>query len=310
MPNEPRSISGHRAGHEMRTRSTLGIVAGESDVSVTTNRPHERLLIGGEWVEGGDGGYEIVNPATEAAVGVAPEASVQQAHDAARAARDAFESWSQTTPEQRAELLSAAAVRVREKLEDLVPLVISETGCTTAVGRAMQVPVAASRFDRYARGAREPNVIPLVPQEMPATPLAPAGLMGALARRAPVGVVACITPYNFPIVNMAGKVGPALAMGNTVVVKPAPQDPLAVTVFGEVLQEAGFPAGVVNIVTGSGADVGEAITASPHVDMVSFTGSTSVGQRIGEVCGRGMKRQLLELGGKGAGLVFDDADLR
>jgi acyl-CoA reductase-like NAD-dependent aldehyde dehydrogenase len=134
--------------------------------------------------------------------------------------------------------------------------------------------------------------------------------MGAVAVRQPVGVVACITPYNFPIVNMAGKVGPALAMGNTVVVKPAPQDPLAVTVFGEVLAAAGFPEGVVSVVTGSGADAGEALVASRHVDMVSFTGSTSVGQRIGEVCGRGMKRQLLELGGKGAGIVFDDADLR
>jgi acyl-CoA reductase-like NAD-dependent aldehyde dehydrogenase len=134
--------------------------------------------------------------------------------------------------------------------------------------------------------------------------------MGAVAVRQPVGVVACITPYNFPIVNMAGKVGPALAMGNTVVVKPAPQDPLAVTVFGEILQEAGFPDGVVNVVTGSGAEAGEALVASPHVDMVSFTGSTVVGKRIGEVAGRDMKRLLLELGGKGAGLVFDDADVR
>jgi phenylacetaldehyde dehydrogenase len=276
-------------------------------MSVTTD---ERLLIGGDWVDGGDGGYDIVNPATEAVVGVAPEASVQQAHDAARAARDAFESWSRTTPEHRAELLSAAAVRVREKLEDLVPLVISETGCTSAVGRAMQVPVAASRFDRYARGALEPNVIPLAPQEMPATPMAPAGLMGALARRAPVGVVACITPYNFPIVNMAGKIGPALAMGNTVVVKPAPQDPLAVIRVCELVRQAGFPDGVVNVVTGSGAEVGEALVGSKHVDMVSFTGSTGVGQRIGAVAGHDMKRLLLELGGKGAAVVFDDADLR
>lgn len=134
--------------------------------------------------------------------------------------------------------------------------------------------------------------------------------MGAIAVRQPVGVVACITPYNFPIVNMAGKIGPALAMGNTVVVKPAPQDPLAVTVFGEVLREAGFPAGVVNVVTGSGPEAGQALVASGHVDMVSFTGSTPVGQAIGEVAGRGMKRLLLELGGKGAGIVFDDADLK
>jgi acyl-CoA reductase-like NAD-dependent aldehyde dehydrogenase len=145
---------------------------------------------------------------------------------------------------------------------------------------------------------------------MPTTALAAGGLIGAIAVRQPVGVVACITPYNFPIVNMAGKVGPALAMGNTVVVKPAPQDPLAVIRFGEILVEAGFPPGVVNVVTGSGAEVGEALVASKHVDMVSFTGSTSVGQRIGAVAGHDMKRLLLELGGKGAGIVFDDADLK
>lgn len=275
-------------------------------MSVTTD---ERLLIGGDWVDGGDGGYEIVNPATESVVGVAPEASVQQAQDAARAARDAFESWSRTTPERRADLLKAAAERVRQKIEDLVPLVIAETGCTATVGRSMQVPVAASRFDRYAAGALEPAVIPLPPQEMPSTPLAPGGLMGALARRAPVGVVACITPYNFPIVNMAGKIGPALAMGNTVVVRPAPQDPLAVIELVEILDEVGFPPGVVNVVTGSSPATGEALVESRDVDMISFTGSTAVGLRIAEAGGRTMKRLLLELGGKGACLVLDDADL-
>ncbi|HYU39549.1 MAG TPA: aldehyde dehydrogenase family protein [Acidimicrobiia bacterium] len=275
-------------------------------MSVTTD---ERLLIGGDWVAGGDGGYDIVNPATEDVVGVAPEASAQQAHDAARAARDAFASWSQTTPQQRAELLKAAANRVRERIEDLVPLVIAETGCTATVGRSMQVPVAASRFDRYALGALEPSVIPLPPQEMPSTPLAPGGLMGALARRAPVGVVACVTPYNFPIVNMAGKIGPALAMGNTVIVRPAPQDPLAVIELVRILEEVGFPPGVVNVVTGSSPATGEALVESPDVDMISFTGSTSVGLRIAETGGRTMKRLLLELGGKGACLVLDDADL-
>src|SRR2546423_15648356 len=125
-----------------------------------------------------------------------------------------------------------------------------------------------------------------------------------------VGVEACITPYNFPIVNMAGKIGPALAMGNTVVVKPAPQDPLAVLRVVELIQQAGFPDGVGNVVSGSGAAVGEALVASKHVDMVSFTGSTVVGQRIGEVAGRDMKRLLLELGGKGAAVVFDDADVK
>jgi acyl-CoA reductase-like NAD-dependent aldehyde dehydrogenase len=280
-----------------------------TEAKATTTAPDERLLIGGDWVAGGDGGYEIVNPATEDVVGVAPEASVQQAQDAARAARDAFESWSQTTPEHRAELLKAAANRVRERIEDLVPLVISETGCTATVGRSMQVPVAASRFDRYALGALEPSVIPLPPQEMPSTPLAQGGLMGALAWRAPVGVVACITPYNFPIVNMAGKIGPALAMGNTVIVRPAPQDPLAVIELVRILEEVGFPPGVVNVVTGSSPATGEALVESPDVDMISFTGSTSVGLRIAETGGRTMKRLLLELGGKGACLVLDDADL-
>src|SRR3546814_20907882 len=105
--------------------------------------------------------------------------------------------------------------------------------------------------------------------------------MGAIAVRRPVGVVACITPYNFPIVNMAGKVGPALAMGNTVVVKPAPQDPLAITVFGEILDEAGFPPGLVNVVTGSSPEVGQALVAPTHTHMVGFPGHTPVGRAPG-----------------------------
>jgi acyl-CoA reductase-like NAD-dependent aldehyde dehydrogenase len=268
-----------------------------------------RMLIGGDRVDGAAGSYPIVNPATEEAVGDAPEATVEQVEAAAEAAAAAFPSWSRTKPEERADLLNRAADLLRDRLDDLVPLVQAETGATLRVTQTMQVPTCIERLRRYAKGALEPATIPLPPSEMPSTALAAGGLMGAIAVRAPVGVVACITPYNFPIVNMAGKIGPALAMGNTVVVKPAPQDPLAVTVFGEVLAEAGFPAGVVNVVTGSGSAAGEALVASPRVDMVSFTGSTAVGRRIGEVCGRGMKRQLLELGGKGAAVVFDDADL-
>jgi acyl-CoA reductase-like NAD-dependent aldehyde dehydrogenase len=226
-----------------------------------------------------------------------------------QAASDAFPAWSRTKPEERAALLNKAADLLRERFDELVPLVQAETGATLRTTQTMQVPTCVERFRRYAKGAVEPSTIPLPPSEMPATSLAPGGLMGAIAVRQPVGVVACITPYNFPIVNMAGKIGPALAMGNTVVVKPAPQDPLAVTVFGEVLDDAGFPAGVVNIVTGSGPETGQALVASPLVDMVSFTGSTPVGRAIGEVAGRDMKRLLLELGGKGAAIVFDDADL-
>ena len=153
-------------------------------------------------------------------------------------------------------------------------------------------------------------MIPLPPMEMPGTALAPGGLMGAIARRQPVGAVACITPYNFPIVNMAGKLGPALAMGNTVVVRPASQNPLAVIELVKIMHEVGFPPGVVNVVTGSTPATGEALVATRDIDMVSFTGSTGVGMRIGEVGGRTMKRLLLELGGKGGALVFDDANLK
>jgi acyl-CoA reductase-like NAD-dependent aldehyde dehydrogenase len=272
-----------------------------------------QLLIGGEWVDGAEGGYDVVNPATEETVGVAPEASAAQARDAARAAQDAFPAWSQTSPETRAELLQRTADALRARFDDLLPLVIAETGCTAAVGKQMQVPQAAVRFDTYARYAAQVGdlaVIPLPPMEMPQTALAPGGLMGAIARRQPVGAVACITPYNFPIVNMAGKLGPALAMGNTVVVRPASQNPLAVIELVRIMHEAGFPPGVVNVVTGSTPASGEALVESGDVDMVSFTGSTAVGTRIGEVGGRTMKRLLLELGGKGAALVFDDAPLK
>ena len=270
-----------------------------------------RVLVGDQWEPGGDGTYEIVNPATEGPVGRAPEASVQQANDAARAAREASASWSQTKPEERAELLSATAAAMRKHFDDLLPLVIAETGCTATVGKQMQIPQAAVRFDTYARFAVQSNVIPLPPMEMPPTALAPGGLIGALARRQPVGVVACITPYNFPIVNMAGKLGPALATGNTVIVRPAPQDPLAVIELVRIMtEEVGFPPGVIQVITGSTPATGEALVESPDVDMISFTGSTGVGTRIAEVGGRTIKRLLLELGGKGGALVLDDADVR
>jgi acyl-CoA reductase-like NAD-dependent aldehyde dehydrogenase len=269
-----------------------------------------KLLIGGEWVEGASGGYEVVNPATEDVVGVAPEASEQQALDAARAAQEAFPAWSQTSPDVRADLLQKVADAMRDQFDDLLPLVVAETGCTATVGKQMQVPQARVRFETYARLAHESNVIPLAPMEMPATALAPGGLMGAIARRQPVGAVAAITPYNFPVVNMAGKLGPALAMGNTVVVRPASQNPLAVIELVRIMREVGFPPGVVNVVTGSTPVTGEALVATRDIDMVSFTGSTGVGTRIGEVGGRTMKRLLLELGGKGGALVFDDANLK
>ncbi|MFD9036468.1 aldehyde dehydrogenase family protein [Streptomyces sp. NPDC059567] len=268
-----------------------------------------RLFIGGEWVEPDGGHYEVVDPATEEVVGLAPEASRAQVYEAAAAARAAFGSWSRTKPEERAAILDRAADLMARDAEANTVLAQAETGATTGTARGMQVAVGSSRFRRYARGALEPVEQALPPQINEAGPMGKAGVFGAVAVRRPVGVVTCITSYNNPWANPAGKIAPALAMGNTVVVKPAPQDPLSVYAMTRALEEAGVPAGVVNVVTGTSTAVGEAAVDSPDVDMVSFTGSTAVGQRIGEVCGRELKRQLMELGGKGAALVFDDADL-
>lgn len=272
-------------------------------------REERQLLIGGKWVEASGGTYDIVNPATEELVGCAPQATEADAHAAAAAAREALPAWAATAPERRLALMAKAAEAIRARAGELLPLVIAETGATAAVGSRMQVPVAADRFERYARDLRQVAQRPLPPQVAQATPLAPGGLISALAVRQPVGVVACITSYNFPMVNMAGKVAPALAMGNTVIVKPAPQDPLAVVDLVRILDEVGFPPGVVNLVTAVDSAAASALVVSRDVDMVSFTGSTEVGVRIAESGGATMKRLLLELGGKGACLVFDDADL-
>ncbi len=273
-------------------------------------RDETQLLIGGKWVEAGNGTYGITNPATETLVGQAPDASVGDAADAAAAARQAFPAWAATPVEERLALLKAAAAAIRAKNEELVPLVIAETGATASVGSRMQVPISADRFDRYARDIRHVQESMLPPVATAATPLAPGGLISALAYRQPVGVVAAIASYNFPLTNMAGKVAPALAMGNTVVIKPAPQDPLAVIELARVLDEVGFPPGVVNLITSEAPEPASALTSSPDVDMVSFTGSTAVGQRIAAAGAPTMKRLLMELGGKGAAVVFEDADIK
>jgi phenylacetaldehyde dehydrogenase len=267
-----------------------------------------RLFINGEFVEPANGSYSVVNPATEQVVAEAPQASVGQVRDAVAAARAAFPAWARRSPSERGELLNRLADAFERRIPDLVPVVQAETGATMRVAKSLQVTQCAVRFRRYAELAKADHDIPLPPSVMGNTALAKGGLIGALAARQPVGVVACITPYNFPLTNMAGKVAPALAMGNTVVVKPAPQDPLAVLRFAEAAEEAGLPPGVFNVVTGSGAEAGQALVEA-DIDMVSFTGSTPVGQQIAATAGRGMKRLLLELGGKGAAVVFDDGDL-
>ena len=276
----------------------------------TEPRNEPNLLIDGSWVPASGGTYEIINPATEEVVGLAPNATADDALAAAKAAKAALPAWSAMSADDRASLMAKAADAIRAKAPELLPLVIAETGATLAVGSGMQVPVAADRFNRYARDFRNILQTPLPPQTATATPLAPGGVISGLVNRQPVGVVACITSYNFPMVNMAGKVAPALAAGNTVVVKPAPQDPLAIVELARILDQVGFPKGVINLINSSGPEAGAALVDSPDVDMVSFTGSTQVGTKIMEAGGKTMKRLLLELGGKGAAVVLEDADVK
>jgi acyl-CoA reductase-like NAD-dependent aldehyde dehydrogenase len=286
-------------------------VAQTRAVDGTTARERYSLWIGGDRVDGSQGTYEVVNPATERVVGLAPDATADDARQAATAAAEAFPGWSQTTPEERARLLDRAADLLEHRVPELIPLVQAETGSTVLMARTAQVQVAVARLRRYARGALEPREIPLPPaQNLGGGPSSGGrGLVNAMAVRLPVGVVVCITSYNVPLTNVMGKIGPALAMGNTVVIKPAPQDPLGVIRMVEAFHDAGFPPGVVNLVVGSTPESAEALVAAPQTDMISFTGSTAIGLRIGEAAARDMKRVLFELGGKGASVVFDDADL-
>jgi phenylacetaldehyde dehydrogenase len=251
----------------------------------------------------------VINPATEAVVGEAPEATAADAEAAAAAARAALPAWKATPAEERGALLQRLGELVLERTDDLLPLIMAETGATLAVGSALQVPQAVHRLETYARLATADLRIPLPPQIMEPNPLAAGGVIGGVVNRQPVGVVACISPYNFPLVNAAGKIGPALATGNTVVMKPAPQDPLAIIELARMCDEVGFPPGVVNLVTGSRPEVGAALVESRNVDLISFTGSTNVGIAIYEAAAKTMKRLLLELGGKGACIVLDDADV-
>jgi len=261
------------------------------------------VLIGGHWVPATGGTYPVIDPATEEVAGQAPEASVAQVQDAARAAREAFEHgpWPRMSPAERGACLRDAAARMREAAPRLVALAIAETGSLRGVAESQQVGAVALRLAKFAELAAQLSDTPVGPRE------GPAGIAFGVAAREPVGVVACITPYNFPMTNCAGKLGPALVCGNTVVVKPAPVDPLCVAALCRIVNEA-LPPGVVNFVCGQGPEIGEALVESADVAMVSFTGSTAVGLRIQAAAARGLKRTLMELGGKSPQIVFADAD--
>jgi phenylacetaldehyde dehydrogenase len=256
----------------------------------------DSVLIGGTWVAAANGTYPIINPATEEVAGEAPECSVAQVEAAARAARAAFEHgpWRTLRSAERAALLQKAADHFREVMADLIEITIDETGALRRVAETQQVAAVATRLAKNAQLATMGVDEPLLPVPLPG-PVS--GLASGMVVREPVGVVACITPFNFPMTNCAGKIGPALACGNTVVVKPSPIDPLAVAALCRIVSDV-LPPGVVNYVCGSSPDIGAALTTTADVDMISFTGSTAVGRRIQEAAAPRRERTRQELGGQ------------
>ena len=264
----------------------------------------DRVLIGGTWVRADGGTYPIVDPATEEVVGQAPECSVAQVAAAARAARQAFTSgpWPAMTGAERGRLLREVADRFEKAAPGLVDLTIAETGALRPVAASQQVGAVPIRLRKYAEEASAPVDEMLPPRK------GQGGELHGVVVREPIGVVACITPFNFPMTNCAGKIGPALACGNTVVVKPAPVDPLGVAELCRIANEV-LPPGVLNFVCGRGPEIGAALVEAPEVEMISFTGSSPVGRQIQQTAGARLKRTLMELGGKSPNVVLADCDL-
>jgi aldehyde dehydrogenase (NAD+) len=256
----------------------------------------DQLYIGGEWVEpAGEGSIEVVNPTTEEVVGRVPEGTAEDADRAVRAARAAFDSWSQTSPEERARLCAAIAEKLGERSEELAALITTEMGMPIGLSRMIQAGLPQLTFSSM------PELVSQVAWQEE--------VGNSLIVKEPVGVVAAITPWNYPLHQIANKVAPALAAGCTVVLKPSEVVPLNAFVLAEVIEEVGLPAGVFNLVTGTGPVVGEAIVSHPETDMVSFTGSTRAGRRVSELAAQAPKPVTLELGGKSPNVILDDADL-
>ncbi len=254
----------------------------------------DRLYIGGEWVEpAGDGAIEVVNPTTERTVGHIPEGTAEDADRAVRAARAAFDEWSRRTPYERAGFSAAIGAKLAERGDELAVLFTTELGMPLALTRMIQVGLPSVEF------SSQPELAEQVEWEEE--------VGNSLIVREPAGVVAAITPWNYPLSQIANKMAPALTAGCTVVLKPSEVVPLNAFVLAEICEEVGLPAGVFNLVTGYGPVVGEAIVAHPETDMVSFTGSTRAGRRVAELAE--VKTVSLELGGKSPNVILDDADL-
>lgn len=259
-------------------------------------RRHDALFIGGRWVSSaGHDRIAVEDPYSETTIGQVPAGAPEDVDRAVAAAREALPDWASTPVEDRCRLLEVVALELERRREQLAVLISSEVGTPLRHSYPVQADLPVADIRVSAEAARA------FPFEEELGP--------SLVVREPVGVVAAITPWNFPLHQLAAKVSGALLAGCTIVIKPSELAPLSSFVLVEACDAAGLPPGVVNQVTGFGRTVGEALVAHAGVDMVSFTGSTAAGRRVAELASHGVKKVALELGGKSAAIVLDDADL-
>lgn len=252
--------------------------------------------IGGAWRASYDGGRrEVENPATERVIGVAADAGARDVDDAVAAARAAFPAWAGLAVEERVAVLERWYDELVARHDELVVTTVAEVGAPVAIAREAHVDLGLAVLRGYLDAAKE-----VAWEEW---------IGSSLVLREAAGVAACITPWNYPLYQVLAKLGGALVAGCTVVLKPAELTPLSACLLVDAAHRAGLPAGVLNLVPGTGSVVGEALAGHPDVDVVSFTGSTGVGARVTALAAPTVKRVCLELGGKSASLVLDDADL-
>lgn len=259
------------------------------------------LYIGGEWVTPATSDtLTVTNPATEAAFATVPEGSTADMDRAVAAARAAFDGgpWPQTSPKERAEVIRALSQGIQARMQEFADVITAENGSPATFSLMGQVLAATMVLDSFAAIT---DTFPFSEER--------AGVMGnVLVNKAPVGVVAAIVPWNVPLFIASMKIGATLASGSTMVLKPAPETPFDSYLLAEVIESIDLPAGVISIVA-AGREVGEHLVRHPGVDKVSFTGSTAAGRTVGAICGEQLKRCTLELGGKSAAVILDDADL-
>src|SRR5437773_1159110 len=255
----------------------------------------DRLFIGGRWVAPSGGEMiDVHNAGTGEVMGRVPAGGVKDVDAAVAAARRAFESWSNTSADQRAELLGKISANLKARTDELAKTIAQEVGMPLKLAGRIQAGLPIANFANFAKLLKE-----FVFENR---------VGNSLVTREPVGVVAAITPWNYPLHQIALKVAPALAAGCTVVLKPSEVAPFNAFILAEAIEAAGLPQGVFNLVTGFGADAGEALVKHRDIDMISFTGSTRAGKRISELAAQSVKRVALELGGKSASVIPDGAE--